>query len=141
MSQVINESSLFQEEFIKARYSRTMSNYQTTVEFLRMLNLVAVDDEATIIIKLDDEKDFSENRVNMRIKNIILDRTNELAFNLLKKMIIHYRRVEEDYYNFGVIKPPMNLEDFNRNTHITIFQKGMFLKEATIYLLVYLLFY
>jgi len=41
ISQVINESSLFQEEFIKARYSRTMPNYQTTVEFLRMLNLVA----------------------------------------------------------------------------------------------------
>lgn len=51
ISQVINGSSLFQEEFIKARYSRTMPNYQTTVEFLGMLNLVAVDDKATIIIK------------------------------------------------------------------------------------------
>ena len=51
LSQVINESSLFQEEFVKAKYSRTMPNYQTTVEFLRTLNLIEIDDKATIIIK------------------------------------------------------------------------------------------
>jgi len=79
--------------------------------------------QATIIIKLDDKKDFPKNQVYARIKDIIIERTNELAFNLLKKIIIHYRRVTEDYYNIGVIKPPMNLEEFKRNTHITIIQK------------------
>ena len=42
VSQIINESSLYQQEFIEAKYSRAMPNYPTTIEFLGMLNLIEI---------------------------------------------------------------------------------------------------
>lgn len=50
VSQIINESSLYQQEFIEAKYSRAMPNYPTTIEFLRMLNLIEINKD-TIIVK------------------------------------------------------------------------------------------
>lgn len=49
-SQIINESSLMQKEFIKGRYLRSASNFDETFEFLCRLNLVE-DKEGQVVLK------------------------------------------------------------------------------------------
>ncbi len=49
ISQVINDSSLMQQEFIAARYAKTMPNYQTTIEFLTELKLIGVIKDLIVI--------------------------------------------------------------------------------------------
>lgn len=103
---------------------RDISLYLERVPKRHVIYRMPFNTRATIIIKLDDKKDFPENQTYAKVKGKISERTNELSFNLLKKIIINYRRIKEDYYNIGIIKPPMYLEEFNRNTHTTIIHKG-----------------
>lgn len=49
ISQIINESSLMQQEFIEAKYLRTMQNYQATIDFLRELKLVRISKDKIVI--------------------------------------------------------------------------------------------
>jgi hypothetical protein len=70
---------------------------------------------ATSIIKLtlEDEKIAKENE-----KHVASDKLNSkysnLAYDILKRLLICYRRVCDDYYNMGVIEPPVNFEEFQK---------------------------
>jgi hypothetical protein len=74
---------------------------------------------ATIIIELN-ESDFPSKTE----KHIIVDKIQndhlELAYKLLRDIIIQYRRITRKYYNIGSVKPPMNLEEFTKNLTVTI---------------------
>jgi len=104
LSQVINESSLFQEEFIKAKYSRAMPNYQTTVEFLRNLNLIEIDDKTTIIIKprykellQDIQKSVKPTEVvNKHLLQHIYDTQNEFR-EYTKQFLLNFSLHGEHY--------------------------------------------
>lgn len=79
---------------------------------------------ATLIIELEEKTDFPKHKKLHEIREIIQKNTIDVAFYLLKKTIIQYRRVTKTYYNIGTIKPPMNLEEFQRNVHIMIIKNG-----------------
>jgi len=49
-SEIVNESSLFQKEFVEKRYLRNSQNFGETVEFLQELNLIKIS-ENNIILK------------------------------------------------------------------------------------------
>jgi hypothetical protein len=76
---------------------------------------------ATVIIELTSEEEKFAKANKPHITN---DKLNEkysiLAFNILKKLIIAYRRIADDYYNIGVIEPPLNFEEFQKKVKMSI---------------------
>ncbi len=64
---------------------------------------------ATVIFELTEE---DKNFIKSQKANELSEKYSKLAFETLKAVIIAFRRVTNDYYNIGVIEPPMNLEEF-----------------------------
>jgi len=49
ISRIFVESSLMQQEFMAAKYSRAMPNYETTIEFLNKLKLIKIHKDTIVI--------------------------------------------------------------------------------------------
>lgn len=76
---------------------------------------------ATVIIELTSEEEKFAKANKPHITNDKLNKKYSiLAFNILKKLIIAYRRIADDYYNIGVIEPPLNFEEFQRKVKMSI---------------------
>jgi len=76
---------------------------------------------ATSIIELTSEE---ERFAYANEKHITRDKMGAkysvLSYNLLKNLIISLRRITGDYYNIGVIEPPMNFEEFQKKVKMSI---------------------
>jgi len=76
---------------------------------------------ATIIIELaQQDAEFAKNGDPNVVADKLHSRYSVLAFNVLKRVIIVYRRVTGDYYNIGVIEPPMNIEEFQKKVKMSV---------------------
>ena len=85
LSQIINESSLAQQEFIQARYSRVMQNYQTTIEFLRTLNLIEVKKGTIIVGSVHDPYQPAEKKYNITKKLLQIIKKHDFPCHILTK--------------------------------------------------------
>lgn len=76
---------------------------------------------ATILIELtpEDEKIAKENEIHIT-NNKLNSKYSIFVFDVLKEVIINYRRVTGDYYNIGVIEPPWTYEEFQRKVKLSI---------------------
>ena len=90
ISQIINDSTLYQQEFIEARYSKVMSNYQTMIEFLKELKLIKINKDTIIL--------------NSTYKNLLHDikesnQPKEVVSRFLIKQIFNTTNQLRDYAN------------------------------------------
>lgn len=75
----------------------------------------------TVIIELTSEEEEFAKANKPHVTNYKLnEKYSILAFSILKKLIITYRRTADDYYNIGVIEPPLNLEEFQKKVKMSI---------------------
>jgi len=105
ISQVINEYSLMQQEFIEVRYSKTMSNYQTTIELLKGLKLIGIIKDK-IVVKpayrqlLNDIQYSSQTKevaIRFLIKSIF-DSPNQ--FRIYANQFFSNFSLRDEYYEF-----------------------------------------
>ncbi|MEM2780846.1 MAG: hypothetical protein QW791_08295 [Candidatus Bathyarchaeia archaeon] len=76
---------------------------------------------ATVIIELTSKEEKFAKANKPHVTNDKLNKKYSiLAFNILKKLIIAYRRIANDYYNIGVVEPPLNFEEFQRKVKMSI---------------------
>jgi len=76
---------------------------------------------ANVIIELTSEEEaFSKANERHITRDKLNSKYSILAFNILKKLIISYRRITGDYYNIGVIQPPLNFEEFQKIVKMSI---------------------
>jgi len=110
--------------------SRSIKLYLERVPKRYVIHRLPFNTEATIIIELDVLKDFPDGTDHSQIHNTIIKNTTDLAFSLIRNTIIYYRRITKNYYNIGVIKPPMYLEEFTRNIYLIIMHNNEYFSTS-----------
>jgi len=80
---------------------------------------------ATVIIQLkaEDEKFAKETERHITIDRIS-SRYLPIGYDVLKELIVSYRRITGDYYNIGVIQPPVNFEAFEKAVKMSLMIEG-----------------
>lgn len=95
--------------------------YLERVPKRQVINTLPFRTLATLIIELTSEQEkFAKENEPHIAGDKLHSKYSTLAYNILKSLIIIFRRVTKDYYNIGVIKPPINLEEFQKKTKMSI---------------------
>jgi hypothetical protein len=77
--------------------------------------------KATAILELaPDDVEFAKRNERNVTTDKLRDKYFVTAYNMVKCIIIGFRRITNDYYNIGVIQPPMNSEEFEQKVHMFI---------------------
>jgi hypothetical protein len=80
---------------------------------------------ATVIIQLrsEDEKFAKETEQHIAIDRLS-SRYLPIGYDVLKELTVSYRRITGDYYNIGVIQPPVNFEAFKKAVKMSLTIEG-----------------
>jgi len=75
----------------------------------------------TVVIELvpDDIELAKQNKPNVTTDKL-RDKYIVTAYNMVKYIIIGFRRITNDYYNIGIIQPPINSEEFEQKVRMSI---------------------
>ncbi len=84
----------------------------------------------TVVVDIAEDYDQNKSLPIDKMNKQLGDKYRESAYEVLKSIIIAYRRVKKDYYNIGVIEAPVNLDEFSTMTTVNLMLNNQVVKTT-----------